>query len=96
VTIDAGAGPNGGFLVLLDSYARDWEVTVDGNPGTLYRANLLFRAVRLSPGRHSVGLRYRPRMLVLGAALSMLGLIATGVLTLRVRPERRPETTATR
>ena len=83
VTIDAGAGPAGGYLVLLDSYAPDWEVTVDGAAGTLYRANLLFRAVRLAPGRHTVAFRYRPQMVLAGAAFSAVGLLGALLISLR-------------
>ena len=83
VTVDAGAGPAGGFLVLLDSYAPDWSVTVDGTPGTLYRANLLFRAVRLAPGRHTVAFRYRPQMVLAGAAFSVVGLLGALLISLR-------------
>jgi Bacterial membrane protein YfhO len=84
VVIDAGAGPEGGFLVVLDSYSPDWRVIVDGRPGTVYSANLLFRAVRLGPGRHTVEFSYRPRMLALGAAISLFGLLGAAVVALRV------------
>ncbi len=83
VTIDAGAGPAGGFLVLLDSYSPDWDVTVDGTPGRLYPANLLFRAVRLAPGRHTVAFRYRPQMVLAGAAFSAVGLLGALLISLR-------------
>jgi hypothetical protein len=89
VTIDAGVGAGGGFLVLLDSYSPDWDVTVDGSPGTLYRANLLFRAVRLAPGRHTVAFRYRPQMVLAGAAFSAVGLLGAVLVSLRAgRPTR--------
>jgi hypothetical protein len=85
VTIEAGTGPAGGFLVLLDTYSPDWSVVVDGKPGTLYPANLLFRAVHLAPGRHNVEFRYRPRMFLLGAALSVAGLLGAAIVGLRLR-----------
>ena len=90
VTIEAGTGPAGGFLVLLDSYSPDWEVVVDGTPGTLYRANLLFRAVRLAPGRHTVEFHYRPRMVRAGAALSCVGVMGLWLVASKVRRSRRP------
>jgi len=61
--------------VLLDSYDDDWRVTVDGQPASLVRANGLFRAVRLNPGRHAVVFAYRPRAFLLGAALSSAALL---------------------
>jgi hypothetical protein len=83
VVVEAGAGPAGGWLVLLDSYSPDWDVRVDGRPATLYRSNLLFRAVRLSPGRHRVEFTYRPRAVFYGALVSAIGLIATAFVAWR-------------
>lgn len=85
VVVEAGAGQGGGFLVLLDSYDRGWQVRVDGRPAALYRANLLFRAVRLAPGRHDVEFRYRPRELFVGGALSVLGLLAAAAVAFGLR-----------
>jgi hypothetical protein len=73
----AGAGADGGYLVLLDSYSPDWRVTVDGTSAEMVRANGLFRAVRLNPGRHIVEFTYRPKALVWGAAVSGLALVVT-------------------
>jgi hypothetical protein len=93
VTIEAAAGQAGGFLVLLDSYSPDWLVTVDGKPGTVYAANLLFRAVHLAPGRHTVEFRYRPRMFLIGAALSLAALLTTALVALRLRITQKPRIT---
>jgi hypothetical protein len=79
-TVDAG----GGYLVLLDAYDPAWQVTVDGRPAALLRANALFRAVRLSPGVHAVRFAYRPR--AAGAWLAASGLAAAAVLALVVSP----------
>jgi hypothetical protein len=87
VVLDAGAGPAGGYLVLLDSYSEDWRVTVDGQPATMTVANGLFRGVRLTPGRHNVVFEYRPRAFLAGATTSGLGLLA--VCALAAWPARR-------
>jgi hypothetical protein len=85
VVVEAGAGAPGGYLLLLDSYSPDWQATVDGQPATILRSNLLFRAVRLAPGRHVVEFAYRPRALLYGAALSVFGLVAAAVVAARLK-----------
>jgi hypothetical protein len=49
-----------GWLVLNDVWHRWWRVEVDGMPATLDRADVLFRAVRLEPGRHRVSFTFHP------------------------------------
>ena len=78
MTVMASAGSQGGYLTVLDSFDPDWTVDVDGRPAPLLRANGLFRAVRLSPGRHEVRFSYRPMMFFVGAGVSAV----TGVLLL--------------
>ena len=48
------------LLVLSQSLAPGWAVTVDGQPRPLLRANLMFPAVRLEAGRHQVRFFYVP------------------------------------
>ena len=59
VAIEAEA-PDGGFLVLHDPWHPWWRATVDGRPVPILRANLLFRAVALPSGRHSVVFTFAP------------------------------------
>jgi hypothetical protein len=90
VAIDAGAGAQGGYLVLLDSYSPDWRVSVDGHPAEMVQANGLFRAVRLVPGRHLVEFSYRPAALAWGLVVSALALAVTvGLLAWPVRQRRQ-------
>lgn len=49
-----------GWLVLADIWYPGWGCCVDGNEAHLYRANALFRAVWLSPGRHTVVFAFAP------------------------------------
>jgi hypothetical protein len=60
LVVRAAVPAEGGYLTLLDSYDPFWSVQVDGRPGTLLRANGLFRAVHLVPGTHDVRFVYRP------------------------------------
>ena len=49
-----------GVLVLHEAYYPGWFVEVDGQPARLLRANVLFRGVEVSEGRHNVVFRFAP------------------------------------
>jgi hypothetical protein len=85
VVVEAAAGPQGGFLVLLDTFTPDWVATVDGLPADIFRANVLFRTVPLAPGTHRVEFVYRPWSFQVGAAVSLAGLLAVLLLVRRRR-----------
>jgi hypothetical protein len=82
-----------GYLVLSDTHYPGWRVRVDGVAGTIYRANLLFRAVPLPAGRHTVEFVFQPPSLYVGAGVSggavILVILGLGVLTRR-EPHHRP------
>ena len=79
VVIAAAVTQDDGYLALADSYDPWWQVSVDGQPAPLLRANGMFRAVRLTPGEHVVDMRYRPVPLYAGAAVSgAVTLLLTG------------------
>ncbi len=92
VTIDANLDAPG-YLVLADTWYPGWQATVDGRPVELLRANYAFRAVWLTAGEHVVEMRYRPRLWMVGAAISgVSGLICglgAGVSFLWERRMRR-------
>ena len=52
--------PDGGWVVLNDVWHPWWQVTVDGEPARLLRANVLFRAVAVPAGRHRVSFTFHP------------------------------------
>lgn len=49
-----------GVLVLHEAFYPGWFVEVDGQPARLLRANVLFRGVEVSEGRHNVVFRFSP------------------------------------
>jgi hypothetical protein len=59
VDIEANA-PNGGFVVLNDAWHPWWRAEVDGRPAEILRANVVFRAVPVSPGMHRVHFTFEP------------------------------------
>jgi hypothetical protein len=87
VALDASLS-SPGYVVLVDAYDPGWRAWVDGRETPLLRANVAFRAVAVGAGRHSVEMRYRPRALLVGLALTALtGLI---LLAAGVAAGRRP------
>ncbi|TMB24176.1 MAG: YfhO family protein, partial [Deltaproteobacteria bacterium] len=58
-----------------------WRAYVDGQPATLHRANLAFRAVAVPAGQHTVAFRYEPRSVRVGLVLTALaGCVIVGML----------------
>lgn len=70
-----------GYLLLTDAWYPGWQAVVDGTPVTIARANLLFRAIHLEAGRHTVEFVYHPTSLILGAGISVAGTLAAVVST---------------
>ena len=82
VTADATAP---GLLVLAEACFPGWTATVDGEPAPILCANLLTRAVELTPGRHVVRFDYRAPGLAAGVAATVISLTLCGLLLVRAR-----------
>ncbi|HRK24764.1 MAG TPA: hypothetical protein PLQ11_07410 [Beijerinckiaceae bacterium] len=52
--------PDAGFVVLNDVWHKWWRATVDGEEADILKANVLFRAVQIPPGRHTIVYEFRP------------------------------------
>jgi hypothetical protein len=59
IEIEADA-PSGGFVVLNDVWHPWWRATVNGKPAEILKANVLFRAVIVPPGKHVVRFTFHP------------------------------------
>jgi hypothetical protein len=59
VVVEADS-PSGGWVVLNDLWHPWWFAEIDGKPTELLRANVLFRAVEVPPGKHTVRFVFRP------------------------------------
>jgi hypothetical protein len=60
IDIEANAPAHGGFLVLNDIWQNWQSAYVDGVETPILQANLMFRAVPLTPGAHRVRFRFEP------------------------------------
>ena len=61
--------------MLNDLYFPGWRATIDGLAADIYLANYMFRAVRLSPGKHTIIFRYFPLSFYGGLGLALIGLL---------------------
>jgi uncharacterized membrane protein YfhO len=80
--------PADGVLVVVEGYDAGWRATVDGEPAQVLRANLVFRAVEVSAGTHTIVLEYAPpgvRAAWWLWLVTMMGLVAVAVDELRTR-----------
>jgi len=57
VEVDA---PSGGILVLNDVWHPWWRAAVDGRPTEILKANVIFRAVVVPAGKHTVRFTFHP------------------------------------
>jgi len=78
-----------GTLLLTDAYYPGWTATIDGVPATIYRADIMFRAVSLPPGSHHIEFRYSPTSVRAGLVVSFLAWLGLGALILLTRWPRR-------
>ena len=78
-----------GYVVLRDSFDPAWSVDVDGGPGTIVRADGLYRAVRLAPGRHVIRFEYRPRAVAAGLMASGSTALVLVIAVFAARGRRR-------
>jgi hypothetical protein len=59
VTVDVEAA-TGGFLLFNDVWHPWWRAEVDGEPAPILKADVLFRAVEVEPGRHRIRFVFHP------------------------------------
>lgn len=78
------------FLVVRDGYAPGWFGAVDGVETPLFPVDLMYRAVRVPEGKHTVRMEYRPRGLREGLVLNMLGLVTIALFYLLGRGPAAP------
>jgi hypothetical protein len=74
------------LLVLSEAWYPGWSASVDGSPARCVPANAWMRAVEVPAGRHRVELRFRSRLLLPGALVSLIAGVGLAVLAWRKGP----------
>jgi hypothetical protein len=72
-----------GYLVVTEANAPGWQAEIDGRPVAVRTANMIFRAVAVPEGAHTVVMRYRPAPVAWGLGLSAVTAIAAGAMAAR-------------
>lgn len=72
-------------------YPDGWQVTVDGQPATLGRADYILRALYLPAGEHTVEMRFDPQSLHVteGIAYTALALMVVGIMAVTWRQRKK-------
>jgi hypothetical protein len=78
-----------GWLVLTDAYYPGWQAMVDDQPVDIQPVNVLFRAVSVPAGQHTVMFEFKPRSLKWGAYISGVSLGATLLGLMMMGPKRK-------
>ncbi len=73
--------PEGGWLVLADTWYPGWTAELDGRATESYPAYGVMRAVWVPAGQHTVNFSYRPTTVPIGLALTLVGLAAFAYLS---------------
>ena len=80
-----------GWLVALSTRFPGWEATVNGKTVPLRRANVAFTALPVEAGASDVVLRYRPKSVKYGLAITAGSLlVSAGLLAWTLRPAPAP------
>lgn len=77
-----------GMVIEADAFSPDWVATVDGKPTPLFEVNGSLRGIVVEAGSHRIEMRYRPKSVYWGAALTALGILGACVLTYASSRER--------
>jgi hypothetical protein len=77
--------PAEGVLVIFNSFEKGWHARIDGAALPVLPADGAFQGIRLPAGDHVVELRYRPRGLIAGIAVGLVGLLGLILVAARIR-----------
>jgi hypothetical protein len=69
-----------GMVILSDTFYPGWRAWVDNGPVTIFEVDGAMRGVLVPRGSHTVTMRYRPASAIVGAALSLCGVLLAALL----------------
>jgi hypothetical protein len=72
---------DGGYMVVTDTFYPGWTATVDGKAVPIARANVLFRALAVPAGEHTVRMIYQPLSFIYGVWAASAALIILALIT---------------
>lgn len=84
VTIDKNQN-----LVTTIPYSKGWQAKVDGKPVKINRTLSVFIGLKMKPGTHQITLKYRTPGVLVGAILSIIGIISLIVFTLFLKKNKK-------
>lgn len=84
VTIDKSQN-----LVTTIPYSKSWQAKVDGKPVKINRTLGVFIGLKMKPGTHQITLKYRTPGVLVGAILSIIGIISLIVFTLFLKKNKK-------
>lgn len=69
-------------------YSKGWRAEVDGKPVKINRTLKVFIGLKLKPGTHQITFKYRTPGFVIGALLSIIGIIALAIYTVYLKKNK--------
>lgn len=76
-------------LVIRLPYSTGWKALVDGEPVEVENVDIGFMGIRLDAGTHDIKLTYQTPGLVIGAVISLVGLVCFFVLLFVLRRNKK-------
>jgi len=76
------------LLVTSEPYYPGWEAKIDGRNVPILIANVAFRSAIVPGGEHTVEFIYNPKIYRIGLAVSLISLVAAGIILLLLRAGR--------
>ncbi len=74
---------NEGLAVFSEIYYNvhnEWQVTIDGKPADMLRANYVLRALRVPAGKHNIVFKFEPVSVVTGSKVDLISSVLLVVL----------------